>query len=961
MPANDDKASPQSSFGEDDSFQRRHDKSLKSTADELQKMETGGGVSAKEEKTKKHHTDDSSELPNAIQGGHNGQLASLLFVMALLIVGITSIILLSPSLLLVNVKENLVNDLNDGTKAYFDYSNKVLDMTSGGGGCDYKSDPTIKCKFETMSTYMRQNFSKHGFTISPQEPPDPSDSPLGELYPPPPDDNQEPPERKGTSVTKDTYGHSISGKLSEAAAKDSTLREMLYKVYSPRTSLFQDRKFDKRLYDKFNITRETAVGGRTKEEVYESFDKQIDSSGDKIDVNGQGNYGADKLANSAEEWKKIMDNLIRDKNGFKVASIASLACAYDTYERLAENAIVNARAVTVARYAMNFLTAADAVKAGKSDEMTSMTLSGMLIKDSDAESNATDASSYRTPAMFESVQGSIDINNPQNLLAMLTVPGSMMGTLKERMLETFAKGIGLSSPAAPPGDGIYNPKSNDPYGWCTAAQSDPEKFNNEVKFVPGNPPSWYCNVHPQSLATILGYGLLGVELSIEPVYYIAPTLAVACATLEELPTKLVSTTLTPLVQGFAEMTFSPARNMTKTTGIPYAEQNPSSKDVQDAIFAGTGILLGDMAQSRGLKPVTESDTGNFSNYLKEASLIEQQYESDKRELARAEPFNVYNPYSFVGSIAQTTLGGQYAATNVIDATMRLTGIFGAALTNVASILSPSTSAMFSQPLADSFDASRLSKCGFNDNRRFWGRDGIKIKADFGCNIRHYMPQSALNKDINSVIEYMTKDEQPKDVDWAQKTVDQLNERSAVGRDAPRLAKLKSEAQEGASGSFVDKKTGEPKPHTQYAKFLQYCVNRKDPWGGYALAVEPAEDTYKPNPQYVYGKDSYAAEEEQARRAGTGETPDSYYAIASGPLVDQDWYTGVNCLKDNAMIDNFRAYTLACSVLASMSGSRECWQEDEVPHDLPDDFYLSNDVLFLSNLSVTIGPAEEEAN
>lgn len=953
MAADNENVAPESSFDEDDSFQKRTNQNLKTSADELHKMETEGNATVKQKKSGTRRKQTDSDLPKAVKGGHNGQLASLLFVMALLVIGVTATILFSPSLLLVNVKENLTNDLNDGTKAYFNYSNKVLDMTAGGGGCDYQQDPTIKCKFETMSTYMRKNFTKHGFTISPEEPADPNDSPLSQLYPAPPDDEKDPPERKGTSVTKDTYGHSISGKLSEAAAKDSTMREMLYKVFSPRTSLFQDRKFDKRLYEKFHITRDTNVGGRTKEEVYESFDEQLKSTGDKIDINGQGNFGAAQLADSSDQWKKIMDNLIRDKNGFKVTSIASLACAYDTYERIAENAVVNARSVTTARYAMNFLSAADAVKAGVSNEMTSMTLSNMLIKDSDIDSNATDASSYRTPAMFEAVQGSIDINNPQNLLSMLTMPGSMMGTLKEGMLETFARGIGLSSPAAPPGDGIYNPKTNDPYGWCTAAQSDPEKFNNEVKFVPGLPPRWYCNVHPQSLATILGYGLLAVELSIEPIYYIAPTLAVACAALEELPTKLVSTTLTPLVQAFAEMTFSPVRNMTKTTGIPYAEQNPNSKDVQDAIFSGTGIILGDMAQSRGLKPVTESDMGAFSSYLKDAALIEQQNQKDKRELAKSDPLDVYNPYSFVGSIAQTVLGGKYAATNALDASMRVTGMLGTALTNVASIANPTTSAMFSQPLAGQFDTSRLDKCGFNDNRRFWGRDGIKIKADFGCNVRYYMPQSALNKDLGAVIEYMTKEEQPTDVDWAQKTIDQLGERSANGRDGPRLAKLKSDAQAGASGSFVDKETGEPNPHTQYAKFMQYCVNRQDPWGGYALAVDPKEDTYEPNSQYEYGRDSFSVEEAQSKT----ETPDSYYAIASGPPVDQDWYTGVNCLKDNPMIDNFRAYTLACSVLAAMSGSRECWQTDEVPHDMPDDFYLSNDILFLSNQSATIGPKE----
>jgi hypothetical protein len=310
--------------------------------------------------------------------------------------------------------------------------------------------------------------------------------------------------------------------------------------------------------------------------------------------------------------------------------------------------------------------------------------------------------------------------------------------------------------------------------------------------------------------------------------------------------------------------------------------------------------------------------------------------------------------------AQKLFGNsRYAATTPLDGITKFLGVLGTSVTTVASMANPNSNALFSQPLASQFDTSRLTKCGFNNNSRFWGADGIKIMADFGCNIRYFMPQSALNKDLDSVIEYMTKDEQPKDVDWAQKTVDQLNERNANGRDAARLAKLKSDAQEGASGAFVDKKTGKPREHTQYAKFLQYCVNRKDPWGGKALAMDPKEPEYTPNPEYIYGKENFSASEDPNNPNQGPEPADSYYALGSGPPIDQDWYTGKNCLEDNAMIDNFRAYTLACSVLAAMSGSRECWMDDEEPHEMPNDFYLSNNILFLPNQSATIGPAEKE--
>lgn len=948
------KKTPTSSYDEDSSFEKKHVAKSKVDAGDLKKMETEGTADLKLKDTSKERTKKSSEL-NEYFGRHRGQLASLLFIVVMLVVGITITILMSPSLLLVNIKENLVNDLNDGTKAYHVYSNKVLDMTSQGGDCDYQSDPSIKCKFHTMSAYMRDNFTKHGFTITPPEPPDPYESSpyLQMAGGAPAEDRSEEPERIATRVTADTHGNSIDGSLSETAANDSQFRRLLHKVYSPRTSMFQDRKFDQRLYYKFHITRGTHIGGSNAEEVKESFDSVVDGDGgDSINLNGQGNYGVAKLESSASQWPRIMSNLIADDNGMKVTSFATLSCAYDAYEKIAENAVINAHRVTVARYAMNYLSAADTIKAGYAKSpITSMVLSGTLINNGD---NATDATSYRTPALHEDVDGPVDAADPSKYLSILTAPGTMMGTLKDHQLEAFAEGVGLTSPASPPGDGILNPKSDDPYGWCTAAQSPSQKSNNEIKLVPMIPPTWYCNTHPQSLGTVLGFGLAAAAKALESAYYIAPAQAIACQLLEDIPIRVVSRGLSPLVQGFADMSFSVVRSMLQSEAVPYLTEEPTSKEVQDAIFAGTGIILGDMAQSRGLKPVTMNDTPAFTQYLEEASAIHQQTINDKIALARSEPFNIYNRYSFLGMAMQNMFGSNnnQKATTTLSSLTRVLGMFGSSINSAMAVISPSTSAMFSQPLDSQFDISRLSQCPFNGNNRFWGKDGINITSDFGCNIRYFMPKAVLDMDIDNVIDYMTQDPQPTDVDWAQENIDQLNEREASGRDSARLSKLKQEAQNGKNASFIDAETGKPNPDTQYERFLQYCVYRKDPWGASALAVDWAPPEFDHNPEYYYGKDVYSMYENTFDPDDSGDTATSYYAAGAGSKIDQDWYTGKNCLEDNNMINNFRAYTLACSVLASMSGSRECWNVDEEPHDMPNDFFLTNDILFLPNQSAS---------
>ena len=55
-------------------------------------------------------------------------------------------------------------------------------------------------------------------------------------------------------------------------------------------------------------------------------------------------------------------------------------------------------------------------------------------------------------------------------------------------------------------------------------------------------------------------------------------------------------------------------------------------------------------------------------------------------------------------------------------------------------------------------------------------------------------------------------------------------------------------------------------------------------------------------------------------------------------------SGRKCAEESNMLNNFRAYTASCRVLAGMSGAKECWHHDSNP-TFNSGFYARNNILF----------------
>ena len=207
---------------------------------------------------------------------------------------------------------------------------------------------------------------------------------------------------------------------------------------------------------------------------------------------------------------------------------------------------------------------------------------------------------------------------------------------------------------------------------------------------------------------------------------------------------------------------------------------------------------------------------------------------------------------------------------------------------------------------------------------------------------------ALN--LQGVVSYMTESHS----DAYQSRIDELNQRigkADIQGNQPYLATQLASIQGVKDKPFIDKNTGKPTPGGDYEKYLQYCVNRLDPWGRSAIGVrydglsdkDKAEREGNLNPDgNPIGKNDAGDPNQQY----AGSIPAMAVTATQGDL---DWYTGKKCTRmtdESQMLSYFRVYTMLCSVDGSMSGTVDCTAKD---HDeqYSDPFYLNNDILYTS--------------
>lgn len=878
--------------------------SEQSTAKLKQLEESGGSVRAKRtvETDTKKHIDTEERYSEKI---HKGHIGSVLFICTIFIVAVSAIFLISPMIVLINNKEQLSNDLNDSLFAYYTYSNRILGgQLSGNCGED-----TIRCKFTTLSPMLKERFERYGFTVTGTEADNGRYNGATLLAP------------EGGGLAVDAIS------LNTIRKNNPELNTLVDKVYSSRNGMYQDRQFYERLLSQFGLVQDNTLGGATEELFKKSFDERVEQGDqryvdpdedpstaartaqqpqDDIDENARGIYGLTSLGDQANEWPtKIYPNLIEKAN-----THLSLACAFSTYGNLAENSLRRAKWVTTARFAMNYLAVADDIKsiADRTDNHIAAEYMASSLMQPSSGKSAMDTSSYRTPALGESVEDAMQILaqiSPETELLLLrafgygpSLPGStyLQGALTSNVVQNSASDKSASGLCA---QGMAGSQmSTEQGGLCYSPASMP-------------------------LASYIGAiaaGVIGpmkdpIEQVMCPFAYPTVVAAVKAATTPE-----------------ASMTIPTLLRVASTTGAQKFNSDVDGVEAQNIIFAGTGIILGDRAQSLGMQP---SNTLNYTEYYAATRLAREELETLERQIAQKDPWDATNPRTFVGSIVATL--APYDAEYAIGSSWRASaGALLSSVTKSFGLLANSTAnAFYTQPMH--YQASRLLPtnsiaCGLSPEM------SVLITLDFACNARYSMSLAELNLGIDEILNYMTE-AHPEN---AQESLAQVQARDTAA-DAARGDRMKSEAQEGANAPYIDEK-GKPNPHTEYAKFLEYCVNRYDPWGGVGLAVEYQDEHYTEDlivddRRVSHGKSLLREQDEEA------EKPESYYGLGWGSAADQDWYTGKKCTDDTSeMMRYFRGYTMACSVLAGMSGSRQCWHDDTIP-DSHDDFYTSNNIIF----------------
>ncbi|MGO3702063.1 MAG: hypothetical protein ACTJG2_02660 [Candidatus Saccharimonadales bacterium] len=857
---------------------------------QLERQEAGGGGTAKAEdvsETKKTIKESSHQKPQEKKGKwYKGGGPLAFFAVTVLLLGAAATILLSPSLMLVNMKENLVNDLNDSVGAYYTFTKKVLEEQIGGGSCN---EASIECKFATMSPMLKKRFEDQGIKVTATQ-------------------NNDTKRYNVSNVSlPNGNGSASSGKaLNDLATKIDDVQYRLDNAVDPKNGLFHDRKFEDRLFEKFHLPHRPTVFGLEREDIDESFNNSLEKEADYIDQDGRGVFGLHYLAESRSAWQNDIYNNLVDKSHTHMA----LACALYSYGNLADDAVRRAKMTTLARFAMQYVAMADTIKSGNNAdyEMVISALSDKLSIPDDEGKNGLDGSSFRVPAMQQKVNTYMPydrdyMNDPSQMLDLLNVGGGAPGypgTSHLRATQQRVPGAGSSA-----------------YTACASGMSGAQasKERGGLCWSPGAMPV-AGHVGPVGAGAIQGMKQQIEEL----ICPLAGLQAVVNLTKTAIRTEARSamTSIVPTAAREEARRFSAG-----TVGVA----------AQDAVFAGTGIILGDVAQSIGMRPASVS---SLRQYLTQTAPAHRTIARSEQIAAAKNQFDVTNQHTFVGSLARNMIGSRTEGfSSLADAATSVLGILPRA--SVAAAV-PAANALYSQPL--NFDFTRLisaaNSCGLTGD--------LAIDPDFGCNIRYSMDDNDLGKSISDVVGYMTEAHP----DNARESLSEVQGRDTAA-DASEGNRMKREASEGANQSYVDKATGKPNMNSEYGKFIRYCTNRDYTWGSIGMATEYQEREYEPDGRDPFNDErriysGATIEYEDKEHEPPEQMPASTFGIAWGSSVDQDWLSGKKCLEASDMMSNFRAYTAACRVLAGISGARECWLEDAEP-TFQSGFYSRNDIIF----------------
>ncbi len=326
--------------------------------------------------------------------------------------------LLSPSLLLVNLKEVITDKFNTQLTSMDIRTNKILSKKTTVGVCG--SILTIGCKYSTMSKRQVTNFEKAGITVLADD---------------------------GTSLlgrTKPT-GFEFDGNRIDAAdfskelAENAKFRSAIKKAYNPKFAGFTDAvwtkvssflKISKSPPDLDGDDFDSKLEELTEDlEDSNKLEKQPIPDGDDIDPS-TGEEFTDEALESAQDQAEFLNEVVEDAGGdgslatkalngaeelgnaIKITGAFDDGCTiYRTFRSLGYAAKA-VRVMQLAGYAILFLQVADQIKAGDADpddvSFYGDILTRTTLNDDGKEVSATDSLGYQYAAYGDIVDNQTD-------------------------------------------------------------------------------------------------------------------------------------------------------------------------------------------------------------------------------------------------------------------------------------------------------------------------------------------------------------------------------------------------------------------------------------------------------------------------------------------------------------------------------------------------------------------------
>lgn len=612
-------------------------------------------------------------------------------------------VLVSPSLAVIHLKEVLTGDLSDAVAAMDTRSTRLLKTKlkdlgkSGPSSCTLK----IRCGLRGMSDKQIKNFEKAGIKVEPAGEKNSltRKTPVGRL------------------IFTDSAGNEAPikniGELNKKLG-DPNIRSQLRRAYNPKFYSLADKVGLKVLTEKLHTSRAKKLTSNDPKKLDEDITKA--TAGEKVDATIEAGKNTDEdtedtkkkttAANAeADEFTKGLaevgdtDSVFKSTakgfatgvaKGVMVTGTLDTACSVYGGMRAIGALAKTKRSIQLAQFAMVAYNFADSVKAGDATPEQASYIGDKLaavdmrekIQNEDSKISDKGMSEVPNPDYGKSAYDAQAVkagmyNDAPNLNSrsqQFMVAGGFTGTL-----------IGVNEKIA-----------------SLLGGGSPKSISDKCKKIQ-NP---FVRLGSAAVGIALAAGSFGASTAI------SITLSTA-----------VSMSM-PLIQSYLGNIVAGKTVTSKTKGV----------DAGNAIFSGTGVIQGSIAQARGMKPASKA---SLKQYLAYSKSIKEEYIAMETEDDRKDPFNIYKQYSFAGQLARSLL----PATQYGNSSVALLKPLGLLQLSALSITPKSYA-------AEEFNPERFSKCKDDVYKE------LKIDADIMCNVRYSMSPEELNMDPEKVVDDM---------------------------------------------------------------------------------------------------------------------------------------------------------------------------------------------------------------